>query len=436
MSESHPVIGVLIFILFIIISGILYGYVAALQAVNENDISEKMENGDALAAKLMKLLDNPNKLTDVTLITAIIINMIQGAFVIGMITNGINSMCELSGTDIHILIAVLVSILVFIFFSVFGIMVPRKLAEQNPHRWLFGLYKFVTFIIILFTPVSFIITKLCNVVLRIVGIDPSSINDNVTEEEIITMVNEGHEQGVLLASEAEMITNIVEFGEKEAKDIMTHRVNVVAFDVNLTINEVFDMITEESFSRYPIYDGDINDIVGVLHFRDLVKAYSDGHNRRFTLKDMKDEILFEAHIIPETRNIDDLFKSMQAEKVHMAVVVDEYGQMSGVVTMEDILEEIVGNIMDEYDEEETSIYRHDNDTYEMDGSTQLEDIQELFDIDFDVDDIDTLSGFLTYKHGSIPEEGNNFTIEYGGYIFKVKEIENKIIKKVLVSRCK
>ncbi len=436
MSESHPVIGVLIFILFIIISGILYGYVAALQAVNENDISEKMENGDALAAKLMKLLDNPNKLTDVTLITAIIINMIQGAFVIGMITNGINSMCELSGTDIHILIAVLVSILVFIFFSVFGIMVPRKLAEQNPHRWLFGLYKFVTFIIILFTPVSFIITKLCNVVLRIVGIDPSSINDNVTEEEIITMVNEGHEQGVLLASEAEMITNIVEFGEKEAKDIMTHRVNVVAFDVNLTINEVFDMITEESFSRYPIYDGNINDIVGVLHFRDLVKAYSDGHNRRFALKDMKDEILFEAHIIPETRNIDDLFKSMQAEKVHMAVVIDEYGQMSGVVTMEDILEEIVGNIMDEYDEEETSIYRHDNDTYEMDGSTQLEDIQELFDIDFDVDDIDTLSGFLTYKHGSIPEEGNNFTIEYGGYIFKVKEIENKIIKKVLVSRCK
>lgn len=177
-------------------------------------------------------------------------------------------------------------------------------------------------------------------------------DDDVTGEEIKDMVNEGHEHGVLNENEAEMINNIFEFGEKQAQDVMTHRKSIAAIDSTATVQEAFDFIMNESYSRYPVIDGDIDNIMGILHIRDLLKVYVDEQKRSKQLSEIKDQVLFDAYYIPETRNISLLFKEMQSKKVHIAVVVDEYGQTAGIVTMEDILEEIVGNIQDEYDEEE------------------------------------------------------------------------------------
>ena len=176
-------------------------------------------------------------------------------------------------------------------------------------------------------------------------------DEDVTEE-IMDMVNESHEQGVLEENEAEMIGNIFEFGEKQASDVMTHRNNIVALDDDITVREAFDRIMKENYSRYPVYDGDIDNITGILHIRDLLKIYVDKDNQDRKLRDVEDTVLFKPYCIPETRNISPLFRQMQSEKIHMAIVVDEYGQTAGIVTMEDILEEIVGNILDEYDEEE------------------------------------------------------------------------------------
>ena len=163
-------------------------------------------------------------------------------------------------------------------------------------------------------------------------------DDDVTEEEIMDMVNEGHEQGVLKENEAEMIGNIFEFGEKHASDVMTHRKSIVGIEADTTVEEAFEFIMGENYSRYPVYDGDIDNIIGILHIRDLLKIYSEEKNRKKKLVDMKHQVLFDASYIPETRNISVLFKEMQSDKVHMAVVVDEYGQTAGIVTMEDILE--------------------------------------------------------------------------------------------------
>ena len=158
-------------------------------------------------------------------------------------------------------------------------------------------------------------------------------DDKVTEEEIMDMVNEGHESGVLKENEAEMINNIFEFGEKQAHDIMIHRKSIVAINCSVTVEEAFDFILNENFSRYPVYQDNIDNIIGILHIRDILKVYVDESMRKKTLSEIKDKVLFEAYCIPETRNISVLFKEMQAEKVHKAVVVAEYGQTAGIVTM-------------------------------------------------------------------------------------------------------
>jgi len=255
-------------------------------------------------------------------------------------------------------------------------------------------------------------------------------DDNVTDE-IKNIVQEGHQQGELLDSEAEMITNIIEFGDKEAHDIMTHRKNIVAIDADTTIKDCFEFVLGENYSRFPVYEGDIDHIIGVMHLRDLLKIYADSYKRNHTIYELKDEMLFDPHFIPETRNINALFKSMQSEKVHMAVVVDEYGQTTGIVTMEDILEEIVGNIMDEYDVEEQ--YIDSDGSYIMDGYTQLDDIEDMLNISFADEDSDTLSGFIISRMEHLPEDNEQFEVWYSGYRFSVLEVDNKRVKKVRVT---
>lgn len=259
-------------------------------------------------------------------------------------------------------------------------------------------------------------------------------DDDVTEEEIMDMVNEGHEQGVLKENEAEMIGNIFEFGEKHASDVMTHRKSIVGIEADTTVEEAFEFIMGENYSRYPVYDGDIDNIIGILHIRDLLKIYSEEKNRKKKLVDMKHQVLFDASYIPETRNISVLFKEMQSDKVHMAVVVDEYGQTAGIVTMEDILEEIVGNILDEYDDEQELISKQPDGTYIIKGQTTLEEIEDILDIKFDCEDIDTINGYLIYKLGKIPEDNEQFETECEGYIFQVLSVENKMISLVKVRK--
>lgn len=258
--------------------------------------------------------------------------------------------------------------------------------------------------------------------------------DDVTEEEIMDMVNEGHEQGVLAENEAEMINNIFEFADRQASDVMIHRKNIVAIDCETTVNEAFDFILKENFSRYPVYDGDIDNIIGILHLRDLLKVYVDEANRDKKIKEVKHQLLFDATYIPETRNLSVLFKEMQSKKTHMAIVVDEYGQTSGLITLEDVLEEIVGDILDEYDDEEVLINRRDDGSYILDGQTTLEDIEELFDIHFDCEDIDTINGYMIYKMGKIPSENEEFSCTCDGYEFKILEVKDKMVTKVLAAK--
>lgn len=258
-------------------------------------------------------------------------------------------------------------------------------------------------------------------------------NDDVTEEEIISMVHEGHEKGNILASEVEMINNIFEFDDKEVKDIMTHRKNILSLDGDLSYIDAVQLMIDAGKSRFPVYENDIDNIIGVLHIKDAFEYSQRNEVFRTSIKDIKG-LIKEADFVPETVNINDLFKRMQAKKNHLAMVIDEYGQISGIVAMEDILEELVGEIEDEHDEEEDLIRINDDQSYYMDGMTDFSDVKETLNLPLEEDAFETLNGFLIAQMDKIPEENEKPVINAYGYEFSVLSVNDNVIGQVMIKK--
>ena len=251
------------------------------------------------------------------------------------------------------------------------------------------------------------------------------------EEDILTMVSEGQEQGTIEDDEAEMISNIFAMNDKEAGDIMTHRSQIAAIEADMTLKEALDYMLEGTNSRFPVYDENIDHIVGILFLKDAFRVNRIAANRKLAIKDIPD-LLRKALFVTERKKTDILFREMQQKKMQMAIIIDEYGQTAGLVTMEDILEEIVGNILDEYDEEESHIQKKGQDEYVIDGMSELRELEDRFGIDFEEEEFDTLNGFLISKMDRIPEENEEFSIMVGDYKFQILKVENRRIEKVLV----
>lgn len=248
------------------------------------------------------------------------------------------------------------------------------------------------------------------------------------EEEILSMVEEGHEQGIIEETEAEMISNIFEFSDKEAKDIMTSRQKIIAVESTITVDEALKYALENSFSRYPVYEEDIDNVIGVIHLKDLIAAYLKDPEAKIT------EVMDEPIFIHPTFNISKLLQKMQNEKIHMAIIVDEYGQTEGLVAMEDIIEEIVGNIFDEHDDEELQIRRLADGRLIVKGSAPLNELADEMDIEFPDEDIETINGFLLYKLGRLPVEHEKTEIVYEGYKFIPIRICDKMITLVKIEK--
>lgn len=253
-----------------------------------------------------------------------------------------------------------------------------------------------------------------------------------TEEEILSMVNEGHEMGVIESSEVLMISNIFEFGDKNAKDIMINRSNMRALDSTMKLQDAIDFMLGSQYSRYPVYDDSVDSIIGMLYLKDALRLHSKDNLMNKPIKSIR-KLLRKPVYIPETKKIDDIFKIMQTQKVQLAIVINEYGQTSGLISMEDILEEIVGNIMDEYDVDEQHIKEKGANEYVIDGLTKLEELEELLDIEFH-SEFETINGFLISKMEHIPMDNEKFECEYKGYHFVLLKVKDKMINSVLVEK--
>ena len=328
------------------------------------------------------------------------------------------------------LAAVAATLLMLYIIVTFGISIPRKIAARNPEKWLSVTIAPIYYYVRIMTPLALLISVTAKGVLRIFGIHVSGNESDVTEEDILSMVSVGHEQGILQANEAEMINNIFEYGDKEAKDIMINRNNMIGIECTVTLQEAAAFIVDAHNSRFPVYDGTIDRIVGILHLKDVMRMQMNDKMKSRPIGKIKG-LLREPRFITEKRKIDDLFRVMQTEKIQMVIVVDEYGQTAGLVALEDILEEIVGNIEDEYDEEASYISESGSDGYVIQGKMPLEELGEQLNVSFEEEPFDTVNGFVISRLEHIPEEGEDFEFEYEGYIFRIMEVKDRMIQTVL-----
>ncbi len=436
MDDGYWPYSIGLFFLFIILEAVFYGFGSAVQNMNPGNLEREAAEGNKKAGKLLKIASRPSGFINSIRIVSNAIGMFIGAYILGKWGGHLERTVPLLSGDtgrlVHGAVLAAVGIVALVLLISFGIVIPKRCAAKDPEKWGYTLLPFISVVIIPLMPFIWAVKGLSTVVLRLLGVDISASEENVTEEEIMSMVNEGHEQGVLEASEAEMITNIFKLDDKKAGDIMTHRTNLVMIDGTMPLEDAITFILSEGKnSRYPVYGEDTDDIIGILHMKDAM-IYAEKEGRSKMPVSQIPGLLRKAHFIPESRNIDPLFKEMQSQKIHMELVVDEYGQLAGIVTMEDILEEIVGNILDEYDAEEEYIVPVDG-GFILNGLTPLEEIGDVLDIRFtqeDYDNFDTLNGFLISRMDRLPQEDEDFETRFEGYLFQILSVENKMIRTV------
>lgn len=437
---SNPIAGCIIFLIFILLNGIAYGFGTAIQQVGENEVKKEAAGGDKRSAWLLRMLERPAALINTILVVSTLLSIISGFFLIHSFSGYVYDLLQmipfasdLNSRLVSILASVLVVLAGLILLLAFGILIPKKICAHHADRAVYVLLKPIRFLVGFFRPVVAATMGLANLVVRLLGMDPHKSGDDVTEDEIIGLVDEAHEQGVIQESEAEMIQNIMEFSDKDAKDIMTHRKNIEAFDEEETLGEVVDRMLEGNNSRYPVYSENIDNIQGIIHFKDAMYQLTRNSCGDRMLKEIPG-LIRTVGFIPETRSIDNIFKAMQSKKAHMAVVVDEYGQTAGIVTMEDILEEIVGDILDEYDENDDYIQPHYDDSILMDGLTPLDQVGAVLNADFsDIEEFETLNGYLTSLLGHIPTRKDR-EVEARGFLFQILSVEHNTIQKVRVEK--
>lgn len=448
MGESGPAVMIMFFGL-LLLDMFLYGFGAAIVNLNEKEIERRAkEEQDKKSERLLKIISIPERYVNTVQLVATLINVIAGAVylnlwrrlvqqaLMGEVQHNLSEILSSTGLStgiLQIVAVVLPAFFLLYIFLTFGVLLPKRIAKRVPEKWAYFCIGPVYFMMNLFAPFTGLVDRTVKGILYLAGVREYSDENDVTEEEIINMVQEGFEQGVIEDNEAEMISNIFAYGEKEAQDIMTHRSNVVAIDGNMTLKDAIDFMLDGINSRYPVYEENLDHVIGVLHLKDALRyhrgaAFVDG-----PIKNLKG-LLRAPHFVPQTKNIDELFEEMQSDKQQMVIVVDEYGQMAGLVAMEDILEEIVGNILDEYDEDTKYIQEKGKDQYVMEGKTPLEDLAERFQIDFDGEEFETLNGFLIARLDHIPEPGEEFNVDYQGYNFRILSVENHMIQSVLVTK--
>lgn len=435
MEDGNPISGMIIILLLIFFNAIIVGTKNAINNVSENRVKRKAENGHSNAKKLLKIIDKPSRYLTVMELIQSFISVIIGMTFFSYFLPRIEASIVNSGWIINISILrpiyyTLFTILLVYITVLFGIILPRRFATKHAEVIALHSIGFIRFLGFVFYPIAGLLEMLLNIILRIFGIKPFDLTDNVTEEEIISMVNEGQEQGVLNAGEVEMISNIIELGDKEAQDIMTPKRRILAVNAEMNLEEALRFMISENYSRYPLYEDNRDNIIGILHMKDVINAYisEDFKNKPLC------EIAREPYFVPDTMNINILFQDMQLKNIHLAIVIDEYGQTAGLVALEDFLEEIVGNIKDEYDEEESMVLSMDESGVIVKGAISLEELEDELDIKLHNEDYDTLNGLLISLLDRIPADGEQATLTYQGYQFEVMDTKNKMTQQVRISK--
>lgn len=410
--NQTQVLNVILFIILIIFSGVFSSIETAYLSVNKIRVRTLAEEGNIKAKIVEKLLSNSDRLFSSILVGNNLVNIgassLTTAFVISVFGDTAQWVAIATG---------FVTLLILIF----GEITPKTFATKNADAVALASARFVQFVYNIFRPIVFILNIVTGGILRLLGVDKNQ-SPTMTEEELKTIVTVGHEEGVLEEQEKEMIHNVFEFSETEIKEVMTPRIHVESVGDDCTFDELAELFKNVQYSRYPVHSESFDEIVGVLNVKDLFFYKGDTNN--FNIKDyMRDP-----YVVYEFHQVSDVFASMRKEHATLAVVLDEYGVMSGIVTFEDIVEEIVGEISDEYDDiEETLVEKISDREFVIDGSISLNDVNTSLETDFNSEDFESIGGLVLGACGNMPEVGNEVVIDNVHFVVKAMH-KNRIDK--------
>lgn len=420
-------------LILILVNGWFAATEVAVLSVNEAKLRHDADEGDKKAEQLLQLSESPNKFLSTIQVCITLAGFLGSAFAADQFASRLAAVLEgfiaLEASTINSICVVIITLILSFFTLVFGELVPKRIAMHYPDRFArmaLGVLKACS---VAFKPIVWLLSASTNGVLRLMGIDPNAEQEEVTEEEIRMMVDMGGETGAIEEAEKEMIENIFEFNNLSAEDVMTHRTDVFSIWVGDDRETILKTIRESGLSRFPVYDKDMDDIVGVLSARSFLM------NDALEAPKPIGELIREAYFVPETVQADALFRDMQKKRIHMAIVVDEYGGMSGIVTMEDLLEEIVGNIYDETDHKaEAEITQISPDTWRITGTAPLEDVAKALDVDLPLEEeYDTLGGLIFSQFTTIPQDGATPEVDMNGLHIQVEKIEDHRVEAALVT---
>lgn len=405
----------------------------AIISLNDTKIERLAEEGDKKAKKIIRLTENSSNFLSMIQIGVTLAGFLTSAAAADsfapILTNAVAPL--MPGIPVGVIDTVsliLITIVISYFSLVLGELVPKKIAMQKAEKISYKIVGFLLVFMKITKPVVKVLAFSTNTIVRLFGIDPTADEEKVTEEEILMMVDVGEESGVIENTQAEMISNIFELDDIDAGDIMTHRVDMTAVEADEPVSEVIKVAISDGYSRIPVYDDDPDNIIGMVYIKDLLEYIG----KEIPMDKSIREVMREAYFVPETKKCGQLFTEMSEKHIQMAIVVDEYGGTAGLVTIEDIIESIVGNIQDEYDDEDEEIAKINDTTFTVEGNTDIDEVDELVGAELPQDDYDTLAGFIISRLGYLPKDGDMDTVEYENLKFTVLSVEDKRIAKVRI----
>ena len=403
----------------------------AFISINDAKIEKQAKEGNKKAKQIRKMLKEPSKFLATIQIGITLAGFLSSAFAADAFADDLAPVLENLiplGLSVWKSISIIIITMILSYFSlVFGELVPKRLAMKNSEKIAFGTIGIVRAISVFTAPFVKLLTASTNGISKIFGISETD-EGTVTEEEIRMMVDVGEEKGSIEEEEKELINNVFEFNDKVVSEIMIHRKDIYAIDINSDIGDILEDLDEYKYSRIPVYEDNIDNIVGMLFIKDLIANMNKKEKVKIS------NLLREAYFVSENKQINELFRDLQRNKHQLAIVLDEYGGTAGLVTMEDIIEELVGNIFDEYDDEEKEYEKIDDNTYMISGSVSIHDLRKILNVEIPEGEYDTLSGYLIELLGRIPSDDENPVIETDKVTYKIEDYEDRRI--IWVKACR
>lgn len=424
-GNTIQLLPVALTVIFLIIGSLYSFYESLVSRLNENKVRKDADGGNKNAGILLNLLEKRSNSDSPLQCGAILFGILFSVSAVGSFYAPISGTLHIP----HFVSAIIVTAVTVLLYFVFSDFLTDKIASHKVG----STYKSASAISVfnaVMRPATLLFIFISNIFVRLFGYDPKADGDAITEEEIMYIVGEGEESGAIEENEKDMIENILDFNDTTASEIMTHRTDIVALGDTSTIQEIVNLGIEEGRSRIPVYHEDIDSIVGICYVKDLLPYVGKDIPGFIHLND----ILRPAYFIPETKKCSQLFKEMTERKVQIAIIVDEYGGTSGLVTLEDLVESILGNIQDEYDNEEDDITKVSEHEFTVDGTTPIDEISDLTDTDLPDGDYDTIAGFVTDKLGRILRNDEHPVIETNGLNITVLEVDEQRISKLLIKK--